>query len=68
MKNISYKVPSIHCNHCAHTIKLELSEIKGVESVQVDVNEKEIAVAYEQPASEQKIRDLLIEINYPPEV
>jgi len=68
MKNISYKVPSIHCNHCAHTIKLELSEIKGVEPVQVDVNEKEIAVAYEQPASEQKIRDLLIEINYPPEV
>ena len=67
MKNISYKVPAIHCNHCAHTIEMELSEFKGVESVQVDVNKKEIAVTYEQPASEQEIRDLLIEINYPPE-
>ena len=68
MKNISYKVPAIHCNHCAHTIKMELSEINGIESVQVDVNKKEITVTFEPPASEQKIRDLLIEINYPPEV
>jgi len=68
MKNTSYKVPAIHCNHCAHTIKMELSKSKGVESVQVDVNKKEIAVTFEPPASEQKIRDLLIEINYPPEV
>jgi len=63
MKNISYKIPNIHCNHCAHTIKMELSELKGVESVQVDVNEKEIKVAYKQPASEQKIRDLLIVVS-----
>ena len=68
MKNISYKVPAIHCNHCAHTIKMELSEINGVESVHVDVIKKEIAVTFEPPASQQKIRDLLIEINYPPEV
>ena len=67
MKNISYKVPAIHCNHCAHTIKMELSEINGIESVQVDVNKKEITAIFESPASEQKIRDLLIEINYPPE-
>jgi len=68
MKNISYKVPAIHCNHCTHTIKMELSEINGVESVYVDVIKKEIAVTFEPPASQQKIRDLLIEINYPPEV
>ncbi len=68
MKNISYKVPAIHCNHCAHTIKMELSEINGIESVQVDVNKKEITVTFEPPASEQKIRDLLKEINYPPEL
>ena len=68
MKNISYKVPAIHCSHCAYTIKMELSEFKGIESVQVDVNKKEITVTFDPPASEQKIRDLLIEINYPPEM
>jgi copper chaperone CopZ len=46
---------------------MELSELEGIDSIQVDVDKKEIAVTYEQPASEQKIRDLLIEINYPPE-
>ena len=68
MKNISYQVSAIHCKHCVHTIKMELSDLEGVESVQVDVNKREVAVTFEPPASEQKIRDLLIEINYPPEV
>jgi copper chaperone CopZ len=47
---------------------MELSELKGIESVHVDVNKNEIAVTIEPPASEQNIRDLLIEINYPSEV
>ena len=68
MKNILYKVPAIHCNHCSHTIKMELSELEGVESVRVDVVKKEVALTFEPPASEQKIRELLIEINYPAEV
>jgi len=67
MKNKLYRVPAIHCNHCSHTIKMELSELEGVESVQVDVDKKEVALTFEAPASEQEIRELLIEINYPPE-
>jgi copper chaperone CopZ len=39
---------------------MELSEINGIESVQVDVNKKEITVIFEPPASEQKIRLPLI--------
>lgn len=68
MKNILYKIPAIHCNHCSRTIKMELSEIEGVELVQVDVVKKEVALTFRPPASDQKIRDLLIEINYPAEV
>ena len=67
MKNISIKVPTIHCSHCAHTIKMELSELEGIKTVEVDVGKKEIVISFEQPATEQKIRDLLMEINYPPE-
>lgn len=68
MKNILYKIPAIHCDHCSRTIKMELSELEGVESVQVDVAKKEVALTIKPPASEQKIRELLIEINYPVEV
>lgn len=67
MEKISVNVPAIHCSHCAHTIKMELSELPGIKSIEVDVDKKEINATYEQPATEQKIRDLLIEINYPPE-
>ena len=67
MKNIMYRVPSIHCNHCLYTIKMELSELEGVESVQVDADKKEVALTFGAPANEQEIRELLIEINYPPE-
>jgi len=67
MKNILFKIPAINCSHCSHTIKMELSELEGVESVQVDVAKKEVVLTYEEPASEQEIRELLIEINYPPE-
>jgi len=47
---------------------MELSELDGVEFVQVDVAKKEVAITFKSPASEQKIRELLIEINYPVEV
>ena len=67
MKTILIKVPAIHCSHCAHTIKMELSELQGIKTVEVDVDKKEIIISFEQPATEQKIRDLLLEINYPPE-
>ena len=67
MENIILKIPAIHCDHCAHTIKNELSELEGVNSVDVDKNKKEISIAFGPPANEQEIRGLLVEINYPPE-
>jgi copper chaperone len=65
MENLNLTIPAIHCNHCAHTIKMELTEIEGVNAVNVDIEKKEIAVSYEEPANEQEIRNLLSDINYP---
>ena len=67
MGNLLFNIPAIHCDHCAHTIKMELSDLEGVNSVDVDTEKKEITVAFEPPANEQEIRDILTEINYPPE-
>ncbi len=65
MKKVTYEVPAINCMHCVHTIKMELGELPGVTSVEADASTKTVAVAYEDPADETKIENLLKEINYP---
>lgn len=63
----TYTVPNISCNHCTHTITMELSEIEGVQQVDADLQTQKVTVTYQEPATDQVIRDTLIAINYPPE-
>jgi copper chaperone len=65
MTTITYKIPSINCMHCVHTIKTELSELEGVKSVEARADTKQATVTFEAPATEEKIKSLLTEINYP---
>jgi copper chaperone len=65
MNTVTYSVPAIHCQHCTHTIELELGEMAGVQSVQAGLENKEVIVAFELPATEEKIKALLTEIEYP---
>ena len=41
---ITYSVPGIHCEHCARAIREEVSEIAGVERIDVDLASKVVAV------------------------
>lgn len=66
MKN-TFHSPAIHCNHCAMTIKIELGDLLGVKEVDVNVDEKNVLVTYESPATEDAIKSLLTEIGYPAE-
>ena len=45
MKTI-LKVEGMACNHCAHAIKAELSEIEGVKEVVVSLEEKTVTVEH----------------------
>ena len=67
MKTIIYKIPSINCMHCVHSIKMELSQMDGVQSVEGDAATKNITVVFDAPADETAIEKLLEEINYPAE-
>jgi copper chaperone CopZ len=51
--------------HCTHTIEMEVGELQGVQSVKADVNTKNVQITFDTPASEDKIKALLTEINYP---
>ncbi len=43
-ETVTYNVPKIHCAHCGASIKEEVSEVAGVESVEVDVDTKVVTI------------------------
>lgn len=67
MTTVTYSVPAIHCGHCTHTIENELSELAGIQAVKADLETKKVDVTFDLPASEESIKALLAEINYPAE-
>lgn len=62
---VTYHIPNISCHHCVHTIKMEVSELEGVKAVEGDVATKQVTIEFEAPATEERIKALLAEINYP---
>jgi copper chaperone len=67
MTNVTYSVPAISCKHCTHTIETEVGDLQGVQSVKADVTTKKVEITFDAPASEEKIKALLNEIDYPVE-
>ncbi|MBC7876360.1 MAG: heavy-metal-associated domain-containing protein [Anaerolineales bacterium] len=67
MTTVTYNVPAIHCGHCIHTIETEVGELQGIQSVKADETTKKVEITFDTPASEQTIKALLAEINYPAE-
>ena len=67
MEKETFSIPNISCGHCVMSIKNELTELDGVKSVDGSPEAKTIDVAWESPATLEKIKDTLKEINYPAE-
>ncbi len=65
MNTVVYSVPKIHCEHCLHTIEMEVGELPGVESVKANLDDKNVMIRFDQPASEDQIKATLTEIDYP---
>jgi copper chaperone len=65
MTTITYSIPNISCGHCVHTIKMELSDLEGVKTVEATQETKQATITFEPPATEESIKALLVEINYP---
>ena len=66
MKTVTYTIPNISCDHCVHTIKNEISELAGVQSVSADKDSQQATITFDAPATEDTIIATLTEINYPP--
>jgi copper chaperone len=67
MTTVTYSIPAMHCGHCIHTVEMEVGELEGVQSVKADLDRKKVQITFDTPASEEKIKALLAEIDYPVE-
>lgn len=65
MKTVKYSVPNINCMHCVHTIQSEVAELAGVQSVVADAGKKQVEITFDDPATEEKIKSLMVDIKYP---
>lgn len=62
---VTYSIPNISCNHCVHTVTMEVSDLSGVKNVVADLDAKQATITFEPPATELGIKELLAEIDYP---
>ena len=58
-----YAVPAIHCEHCAMSIREEVTEVAGVETVEVDLDAKTVTVSGES-LSDELVRGAIGEAGY----
>ena len=65
MTTVTYRIPNISCNNCVHTIQTEVMDLQGVAAVNADANSKQAVISFNAPATEDQIKALLAEINYP---
>jgi len=67
MTTLTIKAPAIMCGHCIHTIESEVGELSGVKTVKAEQDSKLVTIAFDDPATKEKIEALLAEIGYPVE-
>jgi copper chaperone len=65
MTTVKYSVPNISCGHCVNTIQAEVTDVEGVQSVKADQASQVVEIAFDNPATEDVIKALMAEINYP---
>jgi copper chaperone len=66
MESKKFSIPNISCGHCVMNIKRELGDLEGVKTIEGDPGKKEITVSWEAPATLEKVKAALKEINYAP--
>jgi len=62
--NTTYTVAGMTCAHCVASVTEEVSEIPGVEDVQVDLASGAVAVTSNQPVSAEAVKAAVEDAGY----
>jgi len=65
MEKQTFTVPNISCGHCVMTIQNEIKALDGIHGVEGDPQKKTVSIEWDEPATLEKIKETLKEINYP---
>ncbi|UQU64246.1 cation transporter [Couchioplanes caeruleus] len=60
----TYTVSGMTCNHCVQAVTSELSELPGVDAVQVDLPTGAVTVTSAEPLAEDAVRAAVDEAGY----
>jgi copper chaperone len=63
LRTITYTVPGMTCDHCRHAVSSELSAVRGVAEVDVDLGTKLVTVTGES-LDDDALRAALQEAGY----
>jgi copper chaperone len=64
MSESTYQVTGMHCGHCAQAVTEEISTIRGVRRVDVDVATGRVTVESDDPLSTDDVRAAVTEAGY----
>jgi copper ion binding protein len=64
MTESSYTVEGMTCGHCATSVREEVSELAGVQSVDVDVESGRVTVTSDTPLSADAVAAAVTEAGY----
>ena len=62
-ETVTYSVPAIHCAHCGMSIREEVSEVEGVDAVDVDLETKRVVV-HGEALDDAALRAAISEVGY----
>lgn len=65
MTTKTYNVPTISCGHCTATIERELKFVDGLQTVQAELDSKQVTVEVQSDDVLAEVEKMLEEIGYP---
>jgi copper chaperone len=65
MTQVSLQVPEVHCDHCKASIEGAVSQLPGIETVDVAISEASVSVEYDEDTIDlEQIKSTIEEQGY----
>jgi copper chaperone len=65
METENITIANLSCNGCVNTITKKLISIKGVETVNVDLETNNVSINHNKIVSRKQLTEMLLSIGYP---